>query len=260
MIGSRFNKGIFTKSKLVFCERFDEFSPIWNLKEHQHSFLEVIYFLNGGARISCDQDEITTSVFDIIVYPENFIHKEDIDFTRHQEIVCLGFEIPYLSGLKSIQHLSDFDNRLKWLFIEIHRQNEANEPYKYTVIDLLVELLLSYLKIALDNTKNIDDPVRRVLLFINENISKQIQLNDLAEIANYSTSYLDRKFKERTGLSPLKYLKQIRMETAKKLLANQALEISNISTMVGIEDPKYFSRIFSQTFGISPNSFRKTLY
>ncbi len=259
MEGSRFSKGIFTKSKLVFCERFDEFSPIWNLNEHHHSFLEVIYFLNGGARINCDHDEITTSVFDIVVYPENTPHKENVDFSRHQEIVCLGFEIPNLSGLQSIRRLSDFDNRLKWLFIELQRQYEGIEPYKHVVIDLLVELLLYYLKNALDNVESIDDPIRRVLLYLNENLSKKIQLNNLAEIANYSNSYLDRQFKERTGLTPLHYLQRLRMDTAKKLLANDKLDISKISVMVGIEDPKYFSRIFSQTFEISPTNFRKVL-
>jgi len=260
MMGSRFNKELFARTKLVFCERFDESSSIWNLLEHAHPFLEVMYFLNGGATIHSDNDEINTSVFDIVLYPENQLHQEDIDLSRHQEVVCLGFQIPGLSGLKNIHRLSDFDNRLKWLFIEIHSQHSGNRPNRHTIVDLLMQLLLHYLKNALDNLESIDDPIRRVLLYMNENLSKQIQLDDLAEIAHYSTSYLNRKFKERTHRTPLNYLRQLRMDTAKKLLENKTLELSQISSLVGIDDPKYFSRIFSQTFGIAPSTYRSSLH
>jgi two-component system response regulator YesN len=115
------------------------------------------------------------------------------------------------------------------------------------------------LKDTLETIENIDDPIRRVMLYMNENIGRSLDIGQLANIANYSASYLDRKFKERTGSSPLKYLKKIRMDTAKKLLGNKTLELSKIATMVGFDDPKYFSRIFSETYGISPNAYRRSL-
>jgi AraC-like DNA-binding protein len=257
--GDRFRKGLITGTKLVFCERFDESSSIWNLKEHVHPFLEVMYFLNGGAKIHSIHDELTLSVFDIIIYPENMMHHEDVDMSRHQEVVCLGFQIPGLSGLDNIHRLTDFDSHLKWLFIEIHAQCKGDGRNKHVILDLLVQLLLHYLKNTLDTMENIDDPIRRIMLYMNENIGRSLDIGQLADIANYSASYLDRKFKERTGISPLKYLKRIRMDTAKILLGNMTLELSKVAAMVGFDDPKYFSRIFSETYGISPNTYRRSL-
>ncbi len=254
-----FRGGIFSEAKLVFCERFDESSSIWNLRTHRHEYLEVMYFLNGGAKIHGKDEDISLSVFDIVMYPENWSHREDIDMSRHQEVVCLGFQIPGLSGLDTIRHLTDFDNHLKWLFIEIHAQYKGTSNRRSDILEHLIQLLLQYLKDTLDTMENIDDPIRRVLLFMNENIARPIDIGQLTDIANYSASYLDRKFKERTGHAPLKYLKRIRMNTAKQLLQNDSLELVKVAEIVGFDDPKYFSRVFSEIHGLSPNTYRKSL-
>ncbi|MFA5467546.1 MAG: AraC family transcriptional regulator [Sphaerochaetaceae bacterium] len=257
--GSRFRKGLFAKTKVVFCERFDETSDIWNLDEHEHPFLEVMYFLNGGARVHSCGSELSLSVFDVVVYPENQPHHEEVDLSRTQEVVCLGFEIPANSGLDKIYRLTDFDSTLKWLFIELHRQFKSDNPDRHYIVEHLTHLLLFYLKNALESLENIEDPIRRVILYMHDNISKSLSIEKLTNIAHYSASYLNRRFKEETGNTPLNYLKQIKMNTAKKLLENNSLDLLNIAQMVGFEDPKYFSKIFSETFGLSPTAYRKKL-
>jgi len=253
---SVFGKGSFSEARLLSCERFTEESDIWNFKRHEHPFVEIIYFLEGGARIFSDSDDLILSIYDIVIYPEHTSHKENIDLSNHQEIICLWVELPHPSGLDRIRRLSDLKSRLRWLFVEIHQQSTSNYSHKYKLIDNLLQTLLHYIKQQMEAIREIQDPISRVIHFLHENLTKRIRIEELARLANCSPSYLDRKFKERTGSTPINYLDGIRLESAGKLLARREMDIGQIAALVGYEDPKYFSRRFKIRFGIPPSHYR----
>jgi len=253
---SAFEKGSFSKAKLLSCERFTEESNIWNLKRHEHPFVEIIYFLEGGARILSDSDDLILSIYDVVIYPENTPHKENIDLSNHQEIVCLWVKFLDPSGLDRIRRLSDLKSRLRWLFVEIHQQTISNYAHKYRLIDNLLQNLLHYIKQQMEAIQDIQNPISRIIHFLHENLTKAIRIEELARLANCSPSYLDRKFKERTGSTPIHYLDEIRLESAVKLLAREDMDIGQIAALVGYEDPKYFSRRFKTRFGVPPSHYR----
>jgi transcriptional regulator GlxA family with amidase domain len=58
-----------------------------------------------------------------------------------------------------------------------------------------------------------------------------------------------------TGLSISRYLRALRLRKAQELLADSSLNIAEVAYAVGFEDPKYFSRVFSEEFGVSPGHF-----
>jgi transcriptional regulator GlxA family with amidase domain len=59
-----------------------------------------------------------------------------------------------------------------------------------------------------------------------------------------------------TGLSLSRYLRAMRLRKAQELLTDSGLNVSEVAYAVGFEDPKYFSRVFSEAFGVSPAAFR----
>jgi transcriptional regulator GlxA family with amidase domain len=61
-----------------------------------------------------------------------------------------------------------------------------------------------------------------------------------------------------TGMSMTRYLRTLRLSKARELLSTTALNISEVAYAVGFEDPKYFSRVFSEEFGVSPGNFRQS--
>jgi AraC-like DNA-binding protein len=241
----------------VFCERFDQTSPIWNLSEHEHDFIELIYFLGGRANVRGPKNNLSLSVFDAVIYPEHCRHKEDVDLTINQEIVCLGISLTTPSKLEQIIRLPDYENKLRWFFVEIHQMEKSSYPLKYKVLEHLICTLLHYFRYSIDNGIHNNDPLERVVKYLQVNFQKQITIDDLANTANYSSSYLDRRFKERIGMTPIVYLENVRMNAAKILLERQDLDIGQIAEMIGIEDPRYFSRRFSAKFQISPSAYRK---
>ena len=80
-----------------------------------------------------------------------------------------------------------------------------------------------------------------------------------AAAAGLSPSRFHDRYKQLRGITPLRFLTNIRMELARKLLANPTLSISSIASMVGHPDPTVFGRIFRREHGKSPRAYRAGL-
>ena len=68
-----------------------------------------------------------------------------------------------------------------------------------------------------------------------------------------------KKFKEKTGYTPIKYLAIRKIDEAKRLLETTDLPISEVMERVGYEDASYFSKLFKKLVGYSPKSFRENV-
>lgn len=105
--------------------------------------------------------------------------------------------------------------------------------------------------------QEIPDFVRDAIRFIETDYSNPITLDILSQKYFLSKSYFQKQFKKHTGLSPNAYLKQIRMEQAKKLLRMTNNPIHEIAHHVGIHDTSYFVHVFHQLENMTPLEYRK---
>lgn len=95
--------------------------------------------------------------------------------------------------------------------------------------------------------------------FLVENYAQDINLNLIANNLNYSPSYLTKIFCQVYDCTPSKYIINLRMSKAQRmLLHNPELSIRQIGEMVGYHDQGYFSRIFKKQTGKSPFEYRGT--
>ena len=93
--------------------------------------------------------------------------------------------------------------------------------------------------------------------FLVENYAQDVNLNLIANIMNYSPSYLTKIFCQVYDQTPSKYITNLRISHAQKmLLHNPELSIREIGEMVGYHDQGYFSRIFKKQTGLSPFEYR----
>ena len=102
------------------------------------------------------------------------------------------------------------------------------------------------------------DCVQTARQFIHSNYQAPIGLDDIADAANASAHHLSRQFKTATGLPPIQYLLDLRMEAARELLLTD-LKVAEVSRLVGVEDPYYFSRLFRRINGASPLQYRRKM-
>lgn len=97
----------------------------------------------------------------------------------------------------------------------------------------------------------------RVVSFIEEHImDSEINVDDMASAAAVSRSSLNRKMKILVGVTPADFLREARIKRACSLLATTKMAISDIAYRCGFSDPKYFSRTFRQSTGMTPTDYR----
>lgn len=99
-------------------------------------------------------------------------------------------------------------------------------------------------------------PVLKAIEFTNIHFREDITIQDAAKIAQYSTTYFSKLFSRIAGTSYMKYITQLRMQEAEKLLA-EGIRINDIAKRCGFSDYRAFTRAYRQKHGENPSSTRK---
>jgi two-component system response regulator YesN len=105
-----------------------------------------------------------------------------------------------------------------------------------------------------DNNNN-NKIVSQAKRYVIENLSKQISLQEAANMLNMSSGYLSTLFKQSTGVSFIDYVTEARMDEAKRLLKESNLKIYQIAQFTGYENAYYFSKVFKKITGMTPKEF-----
>jgi AraC family transcriptional regulator len=99
--------------------------------------------------------------------------------------------------------------------------------------------------------------ILRVLPFMRERLTEELDLRKLADVAIMSPYHFVRTFRERTGVPPVRFLGALRVEVAKRLLIETDDSILNICHQVGYTGLGSFSTRFTDLVGLSPGRFRQ---
>ena len=102
-----------------------------------------------------------------------------------------------------------------------------------------------------------DTSIEKTIRYIRSHVGKKITLEELSGIANLSTYYFSHRFKEETGLSPIDYVINTRLDQAKILLARTAMTVEEIAYEVGYQSSNSLINLFNQKLGFSPKEYRK---
>lgn len=98
---------------------------------------------------------------------------------------------------------------------------------------------------------------RQVANYIRDHYRQELSVQGIADILGLNRSYMTSRFTLENGISPSKYLSQIRMEKASEYLLTTDLTISAIAEAVGFQDVFYFSRLFKKHKKMSPSCYRQ---
>ena len=95
------------------------------------------------------------------------------------------------------------------------------------------------------------------LRYMEENYASEISMKEMAELENYNVSYYTEWFKKSVGCLPSEYLRMVRIEKAKEILATTRYRIIDVALQVGYVNSSSFTRAFREVEGITPNQYRK---
>ncbi|MHC1696080.1 MAG: AraC family transcriptional regulator [Eubacteriales bacterium] len=251
---------------------------------HSHNFYEFVYVdkgfslhsYNGKTTILTPGDLFAISPHDIHSYTNAYqttIYNCLFDL---YELEGLGSEVMSLPGIKwaldgsaelplvkvglSERHdLVLLLERMRW-----ERYNKA-QGWEVALKSQLIQFLLAFSRIAQNAKSTIPDAkgsylgyIYKVLLFIEDNYkNSEITTADIAEYTGLSVDYVSKQFKNQLSMSPSEYMRKFRIAKSMELLKSTDLSVAEITEMTGFKDISLFSRVFKQTIGKSPLSFRK---
>lgn len=95
------------------------------------------------------------------------------------------------------------------------------------------------------------------MLFLQQNYRSPISLRQLADIAGYTPTSYVREFTKRNGVPPIRYLTRLRIDSAKRLLADRGQSVRATASAVGYGSEFHFSRQFKKQVGIPPSLYMR---
>ena len=98
--------------------------------------------------------------------------------------------------------------------------------------------------------------IDKALQLVFENLNHNYSVKEISAFLNVSESYFMHLFKQKVGVSFIKYSTKIKISRAKELLSYSNLTINEIAYSLGYDDALYFSKIFKKLVGVSPKQFK----
>lgn len=99
--------------------------------------------------------------------------------------------------------------------------------------------------------------MREVQDYILEHYRESIRIQELAELVDRAPNYVTQAFKEVTGMTPITYLHQVRVHSARDLILNTKLTIGEVADYLGYSDQAHFNRVFKKVMGYPPSSVQR---
>ena len=167
--------------------------------------------------------------------------------------------IPIFSEPQKIERLTILFNQLLDISQSVSNSYLAAS---YTMTSLLIELSnQSIERFSNEQHKHLTDHnLSHVVEWIRVHADQPQTVAEIADQFNYNSNYLSRQFKDKIGMSLQSYITLVKVTKAKDLLSRTRMSIHSISQSIGIEDEKYFMRLFKKAEGMTPSEFRKAYF
>ena len=154
----------------------------------------------------------------------------------------------------------EYQNHFRSMIQELQMcKDDYSEMLEIHLRQIFIKLHRYFNTVSKVNNSQIAEEIDKATLYFAEYYNKNICIEEYAKEHHMSTSWFIRNFKQYTGITPMQYILSIRIYNAEILLQNEHYNITEISNIIGYDNPLYFSRIFKKTKGISPSEYRKNI-
>jgi AraC-like DNA-binding protein len=268
----------------IAVERRDPQEPF---PPHNHEFSEIVIVTGGrGLHVLSGGGGWTLSAGDVFVLGGPRVHGyeslEDLRLINilyePQKLVIEQADLARLPGYHAMFALEprwrlrhQFKSRLRLaprdlgvavaLADQLDAELKRRAPgFGYLSTAMFMQII-GFLSRSYGNLRNADSrrllQIGSAIAHLESNLQNAMNLDDLANIAHMSKRSLTRAFHEATGLSPIAYLIQLRVNRAATLLRTTDDSITDIAFRVGFTDSNYFTRQFCHLTGVSPRRYRQ---
>ncbi len=234
----------------------------YHIPFHAHQCHELVYYYSGKGHCFIDDKRYDYKENTVVIIPQgvrhNDVHEADCN------VFCLGFTLDKETNFPSLSGAFEDRRGLIQNYLSLLSQEAENSSKNLQIINNLLEnivLELSRQAYAFPATpiKHVSHSIEQVINYINEYFLTEINPEQLAAIANYSYHRFRHIFKNTLGVSPSQYIKQKRMEHAKRLLVTTDISITEISYQCLFTSTSLFIQQFRKSTGVTPQKYRLQL-
>lgn len=273
----RLNFGLSVNSvgvKTILSEARD--NPESKISDHRYHFkkgkvadeFKLIYITNGSGYVCFENEEETRlEKGDVLMILPNqkyqYYHDSRYDWKEYFirfEADALYHQLIKTLFINEYQVVdAGFNEELVRLFqrsVDVVRNGlKSSQVY-------LSGILLHILGLVIAETRNNvaekreKQQVERAKMLMHEQVNSEVSLQEIASQMNLSYTTFRKKFKKYSGISPARYLNELRMDKARELLAETALSVKEIAYQLQYSSSNQFSTMFKKQVGLSPQQFR----
>ena len=240
-------------------------SPSWKDKNVIIPHNKIFYITDGEILVQVGKEKIIAKEGDMVLIPSGVKHSYQLTDKQYAKKYWIHFDVlangnnlfdyyypPYKLSVGKSKQLED-------LFRSVLSHAKNNSPSaKLATSSAILSIVSFYMERCVYKEYTVaEDEIDVAVEFIKNNYQEKFTLDDLAKKVNLSPNYFIKRFKERTGYSPMQYVITIKMERAKFLIEQSIDPIGKIMEDLGFYDAAHFSKLFKKYSGYSPKKFRE---
>lgn len=247
-----------------FAHHRTKVPPTWHIPSARTSTHILLFLLEGTVTYRFGDDApVSFERNDLVYIPIDTQRSAAACPPRYHQMCSAHFllddaglpPLPMLGGREVKRVRPQNTEYVRQRFSALLDASHANAPYAdWHCRSILLELLV-LMNRELDWSRYHPDKlamVRAMQSFIEAHYREKITLRRLSAVVDRSPNYACHLFKEVTGLGPIEYANQIRLNRARDLLSRTEDSVADVAERVGFGDPYYFSKLYKRAFGVSP--------
>lgn len=224
---------------------------------HSHTSARLALLLEGALTEITDGRVDTIRKGDLTFWPEGATHSDVFTSGSRSLQIELSHDVYRHLATYFPQSLAPiagdrFEGATQRLLREIERLDEASP---LALQGLIYEIIARASRLTTD-TPPISFAVNQAIRYAREHFETPITLGDLAAAANVSARRLTERFTAELQITPMEYVRDLRLARAEAMLRETSLSPSEIAASCGFYDHAHFCRLFKRRTGLTPGQFR----
>jgi len=242
--------------------------PTWRPKGRLD--FQLLYIASGKAHFHIDGEEKIVTAGHMVLYRPKEPQKYEYYGEDQTEVFWVHFTGGNVTNILNSYGLTkdkkvfycgsdlEYKNHFRSMIQELQMcKEDYSEMLEMHLRQIFIKLHRYFNTVSKVDNSQIAEEIDKAMLYFAEHYNEAICIEDYAEKHHMSTSWFIRNFKQYTGSTPMQYILSKRIYNAEALLLDGQYNITEISNIIGYENPLYFSRIFKKVKGISPSEYRK---